>query len=201
MPVPKADVPQPCTSLCPCVGKLQLQSEHIPWSPRCAPTALDPAGTASPSGTSLQQLWLGRACVSSFVPVDDNQIAYRAFVAKGNDLLVGRRVIPALGGVSGGELDNHKTWVRPLAFQTCELSPRTMNFPPKGETVGGTAGRYCAKPASSLIVSAAITYALGMAVTPIVVLLRPPAQWLWAAGRVRRPRLPARCNRPVVPPA
>src|SRR5215472_2669575 len=95
-----------------------------------------PAGTASPSGDSLQQLWLRRACalyrVSSFVPVDDNKIAHRAFVAQGNDLLVGRRVIPALCGVSGGELDNHKTWVRPLAFQTCKIAATDDEFSPEG---------------------------------------------------------------------
>jgi hypothetical protein len=66
------------------------------------------------------------------VPVDYNQIAYRAFMAKGNDLLVGRRVVPALGGVSGGELDNHKTWMRPLAFQTCEIAATDDEFSPEG---------------------------------------------------------------------
>src|SRR6516162_9912064 len=55
---------------------------------------------------------------------------------------------------------------RHLPSRLVKLPPRTMNFPPKGETVGGTARRYCAKPASSLIVSAAITYALDRAVIP-----------------------------------
>ena len=74
------------------------------------------------------------------MPVDDNQIAYRAFVAKGNDLLVGWRVIPALGGVSGGELDNHKTWVRPLAFQTCKIAATDDEFSPEGSDRGRNCG-------------------------------------------------------------